>query len=138
VVFGISVSMLEMGDVITFSLPDLVFHPLLCCRPKVFTDTEYLELRFNSAMRQIFAPSRSLATWWRFPGCGSLRRARFRSWAKVPFVGKSLFAVISFGNRLRYLGDLGRIVEVSLTDLLNGSRPMILEACCYDFLSRPH
>ncbi|HIG27350.1 MAG TPA: Na+/glucose cotransporter [Verrucomicrobiales bacterium] len=54
VVFGVCVSMLEWGNVITFSLLIWFFIPFLLAA-KVFTTPEYLELRFNAAMRQIFA-----------------------------------------------------------------------------------
>lgn len=54
VVFGICVSMLEWGNVVTFSLLIWFFIPFLLSA-KVFTTPEYLELRFNAALRQIFA-----------------------------------------------------------------------------------
>ena len=54
VVFGVCVSMLEWANVATFSLLIWFFIPFLL-RAKVFTTPEYLELRFNSALRQIFA-----------------------------------------------------------------------------------
>ncbi|MDA7505447.1 sodium/solute symporter [Verrucomicrobia bacterium] len=54
VVFGVCVSMLEWGNVITFSLLIWFFIPFLLAA-KVFTTPEYLELRFNATLRQIFA-----------------------------------------------------------------------------------
>ena len=54
VVFGVCVSMLEWGNVVTFSLLVWFFIPFLLSA-KVFTTPEYLELRFNAALRQIFA-----------------------------------------------------------------------------------
>jgi len=54
VVFGVCVSMLEWGNVAAFSLLIWIFIPFLL-RAKVFTTPEYLELRYNSLMRQIFA-----------------------------------------------------------------------------------
>lgn len=54
VVFGVCVSMLEWGNVAAFSLLIWVFIPFLL-RAKVFTTPEYLELRFNGYLRQIFA-----------------------------------------------------------------------------------
>ena len=54
VVFGVCVSMLEWGNVVTFSLLIWFFIPFLLSA-KVFTTPEYLELRFNATLRQIFA-----------------------------------------------------------------------------------
>jgi SSS family solute:Na+ symporter len=54
VVFGVCVSMLEWGNVFTFTLLIWFFIPFLLSA-KVFTTPEYLELRFNAALRQIFA-----------------------------------------------------------------------------------
>ena len=54
VVYGVSVSMLEWGNVVTFSLLIWFFIPFLLSA-KVFTTPEYLELRFNATLRQIFA-----------------------------------------------------------------------------------
>jgi SSS family solute:Na+ symporter len=54
VVFGVCVSMLEWANVATFSLLIWFFIPFLL-RAKVFTTPEYLELRFNGTLRQIFA-----------------------------------------------------------------------------------
>lgn len=54
VVFGVCVSMLEWGNVITFTLLIWFFIPFLLSA-KVFTTPEYLELRFNAALRQVFA-----------------------------------------------------------------------------------
>ncbi len=54
VVFGVCVSMLEWGNVFAFSLLIWIFIPFLL-KAKVFTTPEYLELRFNGTMRQIFA-----------------------------------------------------------------------------------
>lgn len=54
VVFGVCVAMLEWGNVVTFSLLIWFFIPFLLSA-KVFTTPEYLELRFNAALRQIFA-----------------------------------------------------------------------------------
>jgi SSS family solute:Na+ symporter len=46
--------MLEWGNVVTFTLLIWFFIPFLLSA-KVFTTPEYLELRFNAALRQIFA-----------------------------------------------------------------------------------
>ncbi len=54
VVFGVCISMLEWGNVAVFSLLIWIFIPFLL-RAKVFTTPEYLELRFNGRLRQIFA-----------------------------------------------------------------------------------
>jgi SSS family solute:Na+ symporter len=54
VVFGVCVSMSEWGNVITFTLLIWLFIPFLLSA-KVFTTPEYLERRFNVALRQIFA-----------------------------------------------------------------------------------
>lgn len=54
VVFGVCVSMLEWGNVFTFTLLIWFFIPFLLSA-KVFTTPEYLERRFNAALRQIFA-----------------------------------------------------------------------------------
>ncbi len=54
VVFGVCVSMLDWMNVAAFSLLIWVFIPFLLAA-KVFTTPEYLELRFNSLLRQIFA-----------------------------------------------------------------------------------
>ncbi len=54
VVFGVCVSLLEWANVVTFSLLIWVFIPFLLAA-KVFTTPEYLELRYNGILRQMFA-----------------------------------------------------------------------------------
>ncbi len=54
VVFGVCISMMEWGNIFTFSLLIWFFIPFLLSA-KVFTTPEYLELRFNAALRQMFA-----------------------------------------------------------------------------------
>jgi SSS family solute:Na+ symporter len=53
-VFGICVSMSEWVNAVTFSLLIWIFIPFLLAS-KVFTTPEFLERRFNSALRQMFA-----------------------------------------------------------------------------------
>ena len=54
VVYGICVSLAEWGNVATFSLLIWFFIPFLLAS-KIFTTPEFLERRFNLALRQIFA-----------------------------------------------------------------------------------
>ncbi|MBN1910671.1 MAG: sodium/solute symporter [Pirellulales bacterium] len=53
-VYGVCVAMSEWGNVATFTLMIWFFIPFLLVS-KVFTTPEFLERRFNPAMRQIFA-----------------------------------------------------------------------------------
>ncbi len=54
VVYGVCISLLEWGNVFAFSLLIWIFIPFLLAA-KIFTTPEYLELRFNGLLRQMFA-----------------------------------------------------------------------------------
>ncbi|HOQ86141.1 MAG TPA: sodium/solute symporter [Phycisphaerae bacterium] len=53
-IFGISVAMFEWGNVLTFSILIWFFIPFLLSS-RVFTTPEFMEKRFNLALRQFFA-----------------------------------------------------------------------------------
>jgi len=114
VVFGISVSMLEWGNVITFSLLIWFFIPFLLSA-KVFTTPEYLELRFNSAMRQIFAVVTVISNVVAFLAAvlygGALALASLFGW-------DPWFAVISLGIVSGIWAIWGGLSSVAWTDLL--------------------
>lgn len=114
VVFGISVSMLEWGNVITFSLLIWFFIPFLLSA-KVFTTPEYLELRFNASMRQIFAVVTVISNVVAFLAAvlygGSLALASLFGW-------DPWFAVIALGIVSGVWAIYGGLSSVAWTDLL--------------------
>lgn len=114
VVFGISVSMLEWGNVITFSLLIWFFIPFLLSA-KVFTTPEYLELRFNAVMRQIFAVVTVISNVVAFLAAvlygGALALAALFGW-------DLWFAVIVLGILSGVWAIYGGLSSVAWTDLL--------------------
>lgn len=114
VVFGISVSMLEWGNVITFSLLIWFFIPFLLSA-KVFTTPEYMELRFSPALRQIFAVVTVISNVVAFLAAvlygGALALASLFGW-------DPWFAVIALGILSGVWAIYGGLSSVAWTDLL--------------------
>ncbi|TWT65955.1 Sodium/glucose cotransporter [Allorhodopirellula solitaria] len=114
VVFGISISMLEWGNMITFSLLIWFFIPFLLSA-KVFTTPEYLELRFNSALRQIFAVVTVISNVVAFLAAvlygGALALSSLFGW-------DPWFAVIALGIVSGIWAIYGGLSSVAWTDLL--------------------
>lgn len=114
VVFGISVSMLEWGNVITFSLLIWFFIPFLLSA-KVFTTPEYLERRFNPTLRQIFAVVTVISNVVAFLAAvlygGALALASLFGW-------DPWFAVIALGIVSGIWAIYGGLSSVAWTDLL--------------------
>src|SRR6056297_1403502 len=114
VVFGISVSMLEWGNVITFSLLIWFFIPFLLSA-KVFTTPEYLERRFNATLRQIFAIVTVISNVVAFLAAvlygGALALASLFGW-------DPWFAVIALGIVSGIWAIYGGLSSVAWTDLL--------------------
>lgn len=114
VVFGISVSMLEWGNVITFSLLIWFFIPFLLSA-KVFTTPEYMELRFSPALRQIFAVVTVISNVVAFLAAvlygGALALSSLFGW-------DPWFAVIALGILSGVWAIYGGLSSVAWTDLL--------------------
>ena len=114
VVFGICVSMMEWGNLFTFSLLIWFFIPFLLSA-KVFTTPEYLELRFNSALRQIFAVATILSNVAAFLAAvlygGGLALASLFGW-------DLWFSVITLGMVSGIWAIYGGLSSVAWTDLL--------------------
>ena len=114
VVFGICVSMMEWGNLFTFSLLIWFFIPFLLSA-KVFTTPEYLELRFNSALRQIFAVATILSNVVAFLAAvlygGGLALASLFGW-------DLWFSVITLGMVSGIWAIYGGLSSVAWTDLL--------------------
>lgn len=114
VVFGVCVSMLEWGNVVTFSLLVWFFIPFLLSA-KVFTTPEYLELRFNGALRQIFALVTVISNVVAFLAAvlygGALALASLFGW-------DLWFAVITLGIVSGVWAIYGGLASVAWTDLL--------------------
>ena len=114
VVFGVCVSMLEWGNVITFTLLIWFFIPFLLSA-KVFTTPEYLELRFNPALRQIFAFVTVISNVVAFLAAvlygGALALASLFGW-------HPWFAVIALGIVSGMWAIYGGLSSVAWTDLL--------------------
>lgn len=114
VVFGICVSLLEWGNVITFSLLIWLFIPFLLSA-KVFTTPEYLELRFNAAMRQVFAVVTVTSNVVAFLAAvlygGALALSSLFGW-------HPWFAVIALGVVSGMWAIYGGLSSVAWTDLL--------------------
>lgn len=114
VVFGISVSMLEWGNVITFSLLIWFFIPFLLAA-KVFTTPEYLERRFNATLRQVFAVVTVISNVVAFLAAvlygGALALASLFGW-------DPWFAVIALGIVSGIWAIYGGLSSVAWTDLL--------------------
>jgi len=114
VVFGVSVSMLEWGNVVTFSLLIWFFIPFLLSA-KVFTTPEYLELRFNPALRQIFAVVTVISNVVAFLAAvlygGALALSSLFGW-------DPWFAVIALGIVSGIWAIYGGLSSVAWTDLL--------------------
>jgi SSS family solute:Na+ symporter len=114
VVFGVCVSMMEWGNVVTFSLLIWFFIPFLLSA-KVFTTPEYLELRFNSALRQIFAFVTVISNVVAFLAAvlygGALALASLFGW-------DPWFAVIALGIVSGMWAIYGGLSSVAWTDLL--------------------
>jgi len=114
VVFGVCVSMLEWGNVVTFTLLIWFFIPFLLSA-KVFTTPEYLELRFNSALRQIFAFVTVISNVVAFLAAvlygGALALENLFGW-------DPWFAVIALGIVAGIWAIYGGLSSVAWTDLL--------------------
>lgn len=114
VVFGICVSMMEWGNIFTFSLLIWFFIPFLLSA-KVFTTPEYLELRFNSTLRQIFAIATILSNVVAFLAAvlygGGLALASLFGW-------DLWFSVITLGLVSGIWAIYGGLSSVAWTDLL--------------------
>ncbi|MCP4782937.1 MAG: sodium/solute symporter [Fuerstiella sp.] len=114
VVFGVCVSMLEWGNVITFTLLIWFFIPFLLSA-KVFTTPEYLELRFNATLRQIFAIVTVISNVVAFLAAvlygGGLALENLFGW-------DPWFAVIALGIVAGMWAIYGGLSSVAWTDLL--------------------
>ena len=114
VVFGVCVSMLEWGNVVTFSLLIWFFIPFLLSA-KVFTTPEYLELRFSAGLRQIFAIVTVISNVVAFLAAvlygGALALGSLFGW-------DLWFAVIALGVVSGVWAIYGGLSSVAWTDLL--------------------
>jgi len=114
VVFGVCVSMLEWGNVVTFSLLIWFFIPFLLSA-KVFTTPEYLELRYNAALRQIFAVVTVISNVVAFLAAvlygGAMALASLFGW-------DPWFAIIALGIVSGMWAIYGGLSSVAWTDLL--------------------
>ena len=114
VVFGVCVSMLEWGNVFTFTLLIWFFIPFLLSA-KIFTTPEYLELRFNATLRQIFAVVTVISNVVAFLAAvlygGALALQNLFGW-------NLWFAVIALGIVSGMWAIYGGLSSVAWTDLL--------------------
>ena len=114
VVFGICVSMLEWGNVVTFTLLIWFFIPFLLSA-RVFTTPEYLELRYNAALRQLFAVVTVISNVVAFLAAvlygGALALQNLFGW-------DLWFAVIALGIVSGVWAIYGGLSSVAWTDLL--------------------
>ncbi|MFG0263436.1 MAG: SLC5 family protein, partial [Novipirellula sp. JB048] len=114
VVFGITVSILEWGNLITFSILIRFFIPFLLSA-KIFTTPEYLELRFNSALRQLFAVVTVISNVVAFLAAvlygGALALASLFGW-------DLWFSIVALGIVSGIWAIYGGLSSVAWTDLL--------------------
>ncbi|MDG1890878.1 MAG: sodium/solute symporter [Verrucomicrobiota bacterium] len=114
VVFGVCVSMLEWGNVVTFSLLIWFFIPFLLSA-KVFTTPEYLERRFNATLRQVFATVTIISNVIAFLAGvlygGALALESLFGW-------NPWFAIITLGIVAGIWAIYGGLSSVAWTDLL--------------------